>query len=94
MEGDTILLQDVFKHHPGPNGTTGDVVPTGLRPRFVERIAERGVELPAHVFRVARAVSGAPFASGKRAGAEAHRLDGPSLPGPGTEQRHPNEAAR
>ncbi len=60
MEGDTILLQDVFKHRPGPNGVSGDVVPTGLRPRFAERIAEKGVDLPSTVFRVARAVSGAP----------------------------------
>ncbi|MBA2607680.1 MAG: CpaF family protein [Actinobacteria bacterium] len=75
MEGDTILLQDVFKHRPGLGGTTGDVVPTGLRPRFVERIAERGVELPPDVFRVARAMSGAPRV------ARATRLNGPSLPG-------------
>jgi len=87
MEGDTILLQDVFKHHPGPNGTTGAVLPTGLRPRFAERIAERGVEIPANVFRLARSVSGAPRVPRTERAAEKrnNRLNGPSLPGPGTE---------
>ena len=78
MEGDTILLQDVFKHRPGPNGVSGDVVPTGLRPRFADRIAERGIELPSTVFRVGRAMSGAPRVARSD---RAPRLTGPALPG-------------
>ncbi len=81
MEGDTILLQDIFIYRAGVAGASGDLVPTGLRPRLAERVAERGVELPAEVFRVARAMSGAPRVA--RAGRDQTpaRLNGPSLPG-------------
>ena len=41
MEGDTILLQDVFRF------SSGSLTPTGLRPRFIESITARGVEIPA-----------------------------------------------
>jgi pilus assembly protein CpaF len=91
MEGDTILLQDVFVHRPGPGGVSGDIVPTGLRPRLAERVAERGIELPAEVFRVGRAMSGAPRVAradrdkdkdkDKDKPKPPARLNGPSLPG-------------
>jgi pilus assembly protein CpaF len=81
MEGDTILLQDVFVHRPAAGGATGDLVPTGLRPRLAERVAERGVEIPAEVFRVGRAMSGAPRVARAEGRARAARLNGPQLPG-------------
>lgn len=46
MEGDTITLQDIFVYRPtgyGPNGTTGGFVPTGVRPGFLEKLADNGV---------------------------------------------------
>jgi pilus assembly protein CpaF len=55
MEGDIITLQDVFlfdysrgvdehgKHR-------GQLVSTGLRPRFLDRIADMGVEVPQGLF--------------------------------------------
>jgi pilus assembly protein CpaF len=80
MEGDTILLQDVFVHRPGPNGASGDVVPTGLRPRLAERVAERGVDIPAEVFRVSKAMSGAPrVARAEKPKETPARLNGPAL---------------
>jgi pilus assembly protein CpaF len=55
MEGDTILLQDIFKYRTNPRGeggrTTGELVPTGLRPKFLDKLAEQGVEVPAKSFR-------------------------------------------
>jgi pilus assembly protein CpaF len=54
MEGDVILLQDLFVFDPlvqGPDGKKGRLVPTGLRPKFTEKLAEANVELPAAAFR-------------------------------------------
>ena len=55
MEGDIITLQDVFlfDYSAGidENGRfLGSLKPTGLRPRFVDKIAERGVSIPTEVF--------------------------------------------
>ena len=44
LEGDTVLLQDVF------TSTHGEVAPTGLRPRFLDRLRGEGIEVPAKVF--------------------------------------------
>jgi pilus assembly protein CpaF len=55
LEGDTILLQDVFRFRTHPTGNesrpSGQLVPTGLRPRFVDRLKGTGVEIPASAFR-------------------------------------------
>jgi pilus assembly protein CpaF len=61
MEGDTILLQDIFKYRmfarsPSENGTpkvNGELVSAGLRPKFLDKLAEAGVAVPAKVFRTA-----------------------------------------
>ncbi len=51
LEGDVILLQDIFVFRTdGPNDP-GRLVPSGLRPSFLDRIRERGVVVPASVFR-------------------------------------------
>ncbi|MGY5884694.1 CpaF family protein [Modestobacter lacusdianchii] len=63
LEGDTVTLQDVFvfDHAAGsdPAGGSeregrepGRAVPTGIRPRFLERFAERGVTVPPRVLGV------------------------------------------
>jgi pilus assembly protein CpaF len=61
MEGDTVTLQDafVFDHSAGTdrNGRLlGRAVPTGVRPRFLDRFAEYGVSVPARVLGVPRLV--------------------------------------
>ena len=57
MEGDTILLQDLYKFRPGPRGEDGraggELSATGLRPKFLDKLAERSVEIPAKAFRPA-----------------------------------------
>ena len=55
MEGDVIQLQDVFlfdfKAGSDDDGKhQGALVPTGLRPTFMEKLADRGLEVPASIF--------------------------------------------
>ena len=50
MEGDTVLLQDVF-HRVGAAEGMGRLVPTGLRPKILDELALSGVEIPPHIFR-------------------------------------------
>jgi pilus assembly protein CpaF len=55
MEGDVIALQDIFLFDYGAgiddNGRfLGRLKPTGLRPRVLEKLAERGIELPIEIF--------------------------------------------
>jgi pilus assembly protein CpaF len=55
MEGDVIALQDLFKfdYNAGIDEEgkyRGQLVATGLRPKFMEHLAERGVTIPVEVF--------------------------------------------
>ena len=54
MEGDTIVMQDVFRFEQtglDENGKIlGELRPTGLRPRINDRIEEAGIHLPPSVF--------------------------------------------
>jgi pilus assembly protein CpaF len=53
MEGDTILMQEVFHYRnlPARDGRPyGELVATGLRPKFIDKLNEIGIELPAKVF--------------------------------------------
>ena len=58
MEGEVILLQDIFifdQHGIDADGRViGEHKPTGLRPKFVARLAKEGIELPVDVFRIAQ----------------------------------------
>jgi pilus assembly protein CpaF len=46
MEGEVITMQDVFKWDY--NAQT--ILPTGIRPRFSERLGDHGIVLPTGVF--------------------------------------------
>ena len=52
LEGDTLLLQEVFRfQHKNVNGKpSGELVASGLRPKFIDKLRERGIEVPAKVF--------------------------------------------
>jgi pilus assembly protein CpaF len=57
MEGDIITTQDVFlfDFSAGMNDMgkfQGELISTGLRPRFLERLADHGVHLNPAVFTV------------------------------------------
>ncbi|MGZ4160805.1 MAG: CpaF family protein [Neobacillus sp.] len=54
MEGDIIVLQDIFTFTQEGLNTEGKIigrlVPTGVRPKFYERIEAAGIHVPASVF--------------------------------------------
>jgi pilus assembly protein CpaF len=50
MEGETVLLQDIF-HRVDMHEGFGRLVPTGLRPKILDELALNGVEVPPHLFR-------------------------------------------
>jgi pilus assembly protein CpaF len=55
MEGDTITTQDIFEfdYSAGVDATgrfLGSIEPTGIRPRFTQRLKDVGIDLPPAVF--------------------------------------------
>ncbi|MFD0696826.1 CpaF family protein [Paenibacillus sp. GCM10027628] len=54
MEGDVIVLQDIFtfeQHGVDEHGKViGKLIPTGVRPRFYDRLESSGIHIPASVF--------------------------------------------
>jgi hypothetical protein len=50
MEGETVLLQDIFQRVDMHEGF-GRLVSTGLRPKILDELALNGVEVPPHLFR-------------------------------------------
>ncbi|HKT12203.1 MAG TPA: CpaF family protein [Terriglobia bacterium] len=54
MEGEVVTMQDIFiykKMGIGENGEVlGQFVPTGIRPKFAERLVTSGIHLPAEMF--------------------------------------------
>jgi pilus assembly protein CpaF len=54
MEGNTIVMQDIFvyeKKGMGPDGRVlGEFLPTGVRPWFMQKLKVSGFDIPAHIF--------------------------------------------
>ena len=54
MEGDVVSMQDIFIYRKRGIRDTGEVMgdflPTGIRPRFAERLSVTGIHLPASMF--------------------------------------------
>lgn len=54
MEGETIVMQDIFLFEQTGLDDNGKIIgglkPTGLRPRFNQRIEDAGIKLPANIF--------------------------------------------
>jgi len=54
MEGDVIQLQEIFKFersHTDDDGKVhGKFVATGMRPKFLEEMLRRGVDVPSDLF--------------------------------------------
>ncbi|MBP2639432.1 MAG: type secretion system protein [Firmicutes bacterium] len=54
MEGDVIILQDIFTFVQAGKDEFGRVIgsfrPTGIRPRFIEKLEENGIRLPNELF--------------------------------------------
>jgi len=61
LEGDTIVMQDLFTFEQTgfQNGRVlGQLKPTGLRPKFSEKFVINGIEIPAGIFETATAPAG------------------------------------
>jgi len=57
MESDTIVMQDIFVFHQTgiKNGVVqGSLKPTGLRPRFLEKLVANSIEFADNIFEVPR----------------------------------------
>ncbi len=54
MEGEVITMQDVFVFRQSGvdehGNVVGDIVPTGIRPKFAEQLTRAGLSLPAELF--------------------------------------------
>jgi len=54
MEGDVVTMQDIFafrKRGKGDNGEVlGEMIYTGIRPKFMEKLMSSGVDLSADTF--------------------------------------------
>lgn len=54
LEGDVIVLQDIFVFQQDGVGEDGKIqgrlIPTGVRPKFYEQLLTAGIDIPAHVF--------------------------------------------
>jgi pilus assembly protein CpaF len=54
MEGDVIVMQDVFVYEKQGLDNDGNVIgrfrPTGIRPKFVDRIHVAGISLAPEIF--------------------------------------------
>ncbi len=54
IEGGVVILQDIFRYDQTGVDLQGKVVgqftPTGLRPKFMDRLAQQGLDLPASIF--------------------------------------------
>lgn len=54
LEVNTIVMQDIFVYKRtgvGPDGRViGEFVPTGVRPKFMDKLKVSGINVPAHIF--------------------------------------------
>lgn len=53
MEGDVIILQDIFRYEQNDisnNKNEGRFVFTGIKPKFLKKLEENKVKIPSHVF--------------------------------------------
>jgi hypothetical protein len=70
MEGDTVLLQDVF-HRVGMAEGSGHLAPSGLRPKILDQLAAHGISVSPTILRVeveTDASRGVPLSRSERRG--------------------------
>jgi pilus assembly protein CpaF len=67
LEGDIILLQDIFKFRTASgSNSVGELSPTGLRPKFMDKLVEANIEVPAASFKTSGATTERLAAAGVR----------------------------
>lgn len=60
MEGDVVVMQDIFSFERTgirDGRIIGQLQPAGIRPKFMEKIEQMNIHLPAHIFGFARPVT-------------------------------------
>ncbi|MBA3655237.1 MAG: hypothetical protein H0W70_13715, partial [Actinobacteria bacterium] len=69
LEGDTILLQEVFRHRTvaEEDRSGNELVATGLRPKFLDKLHSLGIDVPAKVFQRPTVRVGVPEGRGRSA---------------------------
>ena len=86
MEGETILMQEVFSLQSDDSSPEGRLQPSGLRPKFADKLRDRHVELPSSVFRRVGTASKPTVMAGRarqgRVAAEPHVSAPPPPPPP------------
>jgi len=50
MEGDVIILQDIFKYQQKTKDNAGKFIFTGIKPKFLNKLEDNGVKIPSHIF--------------------------------------------
>ncbi len=63
LEGDTIVMQDIFKFDYSAGRDEdgrflGSLAATGIRPKFTEKLGHMGIRLPAEIFSVGTGIGG------------------------------------
>jgi pilus assembly protein CpaF len=54
LEGDIILLQDIFKFRTVAGApSAGELAASGLRPKFLDKLAQLDIDVPANAFKAA-----------------------------------------
>jgi pilus assembly protein CpaF len=91
MEGDTVLLQDIFHRVDLAEGM-GRLEPTGLRPKILDELALNGVEVAPNLFRRDSAMM--PEQAQSRSERRHHRPSRPSQVEPPSEEIYEMLAAR
>jgi len=60
MEGDTIVMQDIFRFQQvgvEDGKVIGRLRPTGIRPKFMEKLEAANIRVPSDTFGVAKKIS-------------------------------------
>jgi pilus assembly protein CpaF len=89
MEGETVLLQDIFHRVDLAEGM-GRLVPTGLRPKILDELALNGVEVATNLFRT----DGDSLAAASSRSERRHRPTRPGRVEPPSEEVYEMLAAR
>lgn len=50
MEGEVIILQDIFRHDQKGGNKGGEFKFTGIKPKFIDKLEDNGVKLNSHIF--------------------------------------------
>ncbi len=50
MEGEVVILQDIFRYDQKAGEKGKKFTFTGIKPRFLDKLEDNGVKIPSHIF--------------------------------------------